>query len=289
MYNIHIVKTPKWSGDIMDKIYINDLEVYAYHGVNSEEKEMGQRFLISIQLFLDLREAAVSDNLSKTINYAALCHEIEEEFKKEKYNLIESAAEHLTSYILIKYKNVNRVKLTLKKPWAPIGKPLKYAAVKIDRARHTAYIGIGSNMGNKRQNIESALNIINNCQDTCVTKISKYYETKPVGYLDQDDFLNCVIEINTVETPEELMRFLLKIEKKLKRERKIEWGPRTIDLDILLYDDIVSSQKEVIIPHPRMHERMFVLEPLCDIAPHALHPLLNKRITTLKEELENAK
>jgi dihydroneopterin aldolase/2-amino-4-hydroxy-6-hydroxymethyldihydropteridine diphosphokinase len=270
----------------MDKIYINDLEVYAYHGVNSEEKEMGQRFLISVELFLDLREAGVSDDLTKTINYAALCHEIEEEFKKEKHNLIECASEHLASYILIKYKNVNRVKLTLKKPWAPIGKPLKYAAIKIDRARHTAYIGIGANMGNKKQNIESALNMINNCRDTWLTKTSKYYETKPVGYLEQDDFLNCVIEINTIQSPIELMRFLLKIEKRLKRERKIRWGPRTIDLDILLYDDIVSSEKEIIIPHPRMHERMFVLEPLCDIAPYALHPLLNKRISTLKEELE---
>lgn len=270
----------------MDKIYIEDLEVYAYHGVNEEEKSMGQRFLISVDLFTSLRKAGLSDDLNKTVNYGELCYEIEEEFKREKYDLIEKAAEKLATFILLKYEMIEKIKVKIKKPWAPIGKPLKYAAVEIERGRHTAYIGIGANMGDKRKNIDDAINIINNSNHTKVTKISEFYETKPVGYEEQDDFLNCAIEIETLLNPVELVRYLLSIEKELKRERVIRWGPRTIDLDILLYDDIISSKDEIVIPHPRMHERMFVLQPLCDIASYAIHPLFNERIHSLKEELE---
>ncbi|OFI05860.1 bifunctional folate synthesis protein [Clostridium acetireducens DSM 10703] len=270
----------------MDKIYIEDLEVYGYHGVNKEEKSMGQKFLISVEIFTNLRKAALEDNIESTINYAELCYEIEEEFKKEKYDLIEKAAEKLANYILLKYSSVERIKLNIKKPWAPIGKPIKYAAVEVDRKIHKAYIGIGSNMGDKKKNLNEAIEILNDNEFIKVTKISKFYTTKPVGYLEQDDFLNGALEIETLMEPEELVDFLLNVEKKLKRERIIKWGPRTIDLDVLLYDDMVSSNEKIILPHPRMHERMFVLEPLNDIAPYLIHPLLNKRIFQLKNILE---
>lgn len=270
----------------MDKIYIKDLEVYAFHGVNQEEKNMGQRFLISAQIYLDLSPAGISDDLTKTINYAQLCLEIEEEFKKNKYDLIEKAAEELSKYILLEYPMVKRVKLMLKKPWAPIGKPIKYAAVEVDRKWHTAYIGVGSNIGNKEDNIKQAIEKINLSQLTRVTKIANMYVTKPVGYTDQDDFLNTALEVKTLLKPKELINLLLGIEKELKRERIIKWGPRTIDLDILLYDDLITDFEEAIIPHPRMHERNFVLKPLSDIAPYLIHPILNKRIYQLRDESE---
>lgn len=269
----------------MDKIYIENLEVYGYHGVNPEEKAMGQRFLICLELTTSLREAGNTDDLRNTVNYAELCIQVEEEFKREKYDLIERAAEALAEFILIKYDMVSSVKVCIKKPWAPIGKPLKYAAVEIERSWHTAYIAMGSNMGNKRENIEEAIRIINDLHTCKVSRISNFYETKPVGYLDQEDFVNCVIEIKTLLLPKELMGTLLSIEKKLKRERIIKWGPRTIDLDIILYDNIITTDEDVLIPHPRMHERLFVLKPLSDIAPYIIHPVLNKRIITLTEEL----
>ncbi|SKA87634.1 dihydroneopterin aldolase / 2-amino-4-hydroxy-6-hydroxymethyldihydropteridine diphosphokinase [Clostridium sp. USBA 49] len=268
----------------MDKIYIKDLEVYAFHGVNKEEKNMGQKFLISIEISLSLREAGKTDNLNATVNYAKLCHDIEREFTKESYNLIEKSAEALANFILLNYYQAEGVKVLVKKPWAPIGKSLDYAAVEIERYWHKAYIGLGSNMGDKEENIKKALEYINT--DKCrVEKVSNIYNTKPVGYLDQDEFLNCAAEIKTLLTPEELIRFLLNIEKELKRERIIKWGPRTIDLDVLLYDDIITSSEEITVPHPRMHERLFVLKPLSDIAPYLIHPILNKRIISLEEEL----
>jgi len=116
-------------------------------------------------------------------------------------------------------------------------------------------------------------------------KTSEFYETKPIGYTDQDNFINCVFEIKTLLSPLELVRYLLSIEKELKRERVIKWGPRTLDLDVLLYDDLITCDEEIIIPHPRMQERLFVLKPLSEIAPYIVHPILNKRVMELEKEL----
>jgi dihydroneopterin aldolase / 2-amino-4-hydroxy-6-hydroxymethyldihydropteridine diphosphokinase len=270
----------------LDKMYVKDLEVYAYHGVNPEEKAMGQRFLISLELFLSLREAGKSGDLNKTVNYAELCHSVEAVFTEKKQDLIETCAEELAQYILLKYEPVQRVKVLLKKPWAPIGKPLNYAAVEVDRYWHRAYIGLGSNMGDRENNLREALNAVNDALGiTRVIKTSSIYATKPVGNIEQEDFLNCAAEIKTLLPPRELIQFLLDIEKELKRERIVKWGPRTIDIDVLLYDQEITSFEEIIIPHPRMQERLFVLRPLCDIAPYVMHPVLNKRIVELEAEL----
>ncbi len=271
----------------MDKIYIKDLQIYGFHGVNQQEKDMGQRFIICLELFLDLKQAADDDDLTKTVNYADLCIAIEEEFKKQKYDLIERAAEKLAEFILLKYGMVQRIKLKIKKPWAPIGKPLEYAAIEIDRRWHRAYIAIGSNMGDKKENLNCAIELINKSLSTKVTKISEFYETKPVGYTEQENFLNGALEIKTLLSPRNLMKFLLEKEKDLKRKRVIKWGPRTIDLDILLYDDLITCNEEVLIPHPRMHERLFVLEPLANIAPYIIHPILNERIINLMYRMVN--
>lgn len=270
----------------MDKIYIKDLQVYGFHGVNQQEKDMGQRFIISLELYLDLKISGQTDDLNNTVNYGQLCVEVEEEFKKESYCLIEKSAEKLAEFILQKYNLVDRVKVKVKKPWAPIGKPLEYAAVEIDRKWSTAYIALGSNLGDKENNLKDAMKLINNSLNTKLIKTSNIYDTKPVGYLQQDNFLNCVVKVKTLLSPKDLMRFLMDIEKQLKRERLIKWGPRTIDLDILLYDDIITYDEEIIIPHPRMHERMFVLKPLCDIAPYYMHPILHKRIIELMKDIE---
>lgn len=270
----------------MDKIFIKDFEIYANHGVFKEEKKLGQKFVISIELILDLRRAGVTSDLKETVNYGELCLKVEEQFTKEKYDLIETAAEKIAEFILLEYEKVKYVKVLLKKPWAPIGRPVKYAAVEIERGWHTVYIGMGSNMGDKERNLKHAIELIHHSDKSRVTKTSKFYITAPVGYLDQDDFLNCAIEVKTMLSPEEFMNMLLGFEKDLKRERLIHWGPRTIDLDILLYDDMVTSHEDYIIPHPRMAERLFVLEPLCDIAPYVVHPILRKRIIDIKVEFD---
>jgi len=265
----------------MDRIRIKNLQVYGFHGVNFQEKDMGQMFYISIDVFLDIRKAGIKDNIDDTVNYAQLCMDVEKEFNREKYDLIEKAAEELAKFVLINYDLVDRIIVEIRKPWAPIGKSLNYASVKIDRSWHTAFIALGSNLGDKNDNLNKAIDLIKKSDGCNVVKVSNFYDTKPVGFLDQQDFLNGALELKTLLTPEELIDKLMEIEKVLKRERIFKWGPRTIDLDIIFYDDLISYDEKIILPHPRMQDRLFVLKPLCDIAPYFLHPVLNKRIIEL--------
>ncbi|SHJ17792.1 2-amino-4-hydroxy-6-hydroxymethyldihydropteridinediphosphokinase [Geosporobacter subterraneus DSM 17957] len=129
-----------------------------------------------------------------------------------------------------------------------------------------AYLGLGSNIGNKREYIDAALELLREHKDIQITHSSSYYETDPVGYLDQDSFLNIVAAIETNLDPKALLSYCNEIEQKLKRKREIRWGPRTIDIDILLYENYTSQDEYLTIPHPRMCERSFVMIPLYEIA-----------------------
>lgn len=270
----------------MDKIIISDLEIFAYHGVLPEEKILGQKFIVSLELFLDLLEAAKSDRLELTVNYAKICEEVEEYTQKNVYDLIEALANNLAIFLLEKYPIIRKIKVQVKKPWAPVKKPLKFVAVELERGWIKAYIGLGSNMGDKDKNIGDAISLINGTERIKVTAISKSYLTKPVGYTEQEEFVNAVIEVDTLLGPHQLLDVLLAIEKQLKRERVIKWGPRTIDLDILFFDDLIIMDDKLQTPHPRMHERLFAITPLCDIAPFLRHPVLGKSMLELKEKLE---
>lgn len=265
----------------MDKIYLKDIEIFANHGVFQEEKTLGQKFILSLELSLDIKEAAITFDLTKSVHYGELCHKVVEVFQEESLDLIESVVNKVASFVLDDYPMVKAVKVLLKKPWAPIGRHLDYAAVEITRERHTAYIMLGSNMGNKEENFKNAMKKIEEVNGIKISKVSSFIVTEPWGNQNQEEFLNGAIEVKTYLTPRELMRELLRIENELGRVREIKWGPRIIDLDIVLYDDIVSNDEFVILPHPLMHLREFVLKPLNEIAPYALHPLKNKRIFEL--------
>lgn len=127
-------------------------------------------------------------------------------------------------------------------------------------------LGLGSNMGNRENNIKLAIYELNKHPEIVIDKISSLYETKPVGMMDQPDFLNLVISINTNLTPHELLTECLHAESELGRVRKQRWGPRNIDIDILIYHNYVIQDEVLQIPHPRLHERSFVLIPLQEIA-----------------------
>ncbi len=153
----------------------------------------------------------------------------------------------------------------------------------------TAYIGIGSNIGDRAARLNSSIELLSKKEGIEVTSVSSFYNTAPVGYLEQPDFLNAVVEIKTVLPATELLHICGLIEKELKRERVICWGPRTIDLDILLYGNQIISEEHLNIPHPRMQERAFVLEPLNEINPSAIHPVFKKTVRELLEALINGK
>ncbi len=267
----------------MDKIIIKDLEVFANHGVLQEENTLGQKFLVSAEIYTSTRKAGITDELTLSVNYAEVCDYINDFLKKNTFKLIEAAAENLVLSLMVRFKLTEGIKLTIKKPWAPIGLPIDYAAVEIERSWHTAYIALGSNMGEKLMYLENAVKSIENDPNCHIEKISDIIVTEPYGPVEQDDFLNGCMKVKTLYTPSELLRFLQKLEQEANRTREVHWGPRTLDLDILLYDDLITSDDELTIPHPEMHKREFVLEPLKQIAPNAVHPILKQRIRDILE------
>ncbi|MBR0365760.1 MAG: 2-amino-4-hydroxy-6-hydroxymethyldihydropteridine diphosphokinase [Clostridia bacterium] len=269
-----------------DSIFINDLVVFANHGVMNEEKTMGQKFLVTLGLYADMSRAAGTDDIAHAINYAQVCSFVTEFTKNNRSKLIEAAAENIANALLIAYPMLEAVEITLKKPWAPIGLPLDGVAARLTRKRSTAYIGIGSNLGDKKAYLDFAVDALRESESVRVVKVSEYIVTEPVGEVEQDDFLNACIEIDTVLTPSALLELLHEIENRAGRERTVHWGPRTLDMDILLYGDEVICTPELVIPHPELVKREFALGPLAEIAPYVYHPVAREYAVNLLEKLK---
>lgn len=143
----------------------------------------------------------------------------------------------------------------------------------------TVFLGLGSNVGNKEDNINKALTFIS--EEYAVKKTSHLYLTEPVGNIKQDWFLNCVVEIQTNVDQKKLLIAIKSIERKLGRTKTVKNGPRTIDIDILFYGDHVLKTKSLVLPHPSIQERLFVLQPMMDIKPDLIHPVLKRSIHDL--------
>ena len=147
-----------------------------------------------------------------------------------------------------------------------------------------AYIGIGSNLGNREENCQKAIALLIE-KNIKITKRSSPYEIEPWGVKEQPRFINMAVEIETNLEPAELLKVIKEIENSMGRREGIRWGPRVIDLDVLLYDDLILKTGELEIPHPAIKDREFVLKPLSEIAPDKIHPIFKKSIKTLLIEL----
>lgn len=270
----------------MDKIKITNLEVYANHGVAKEENILGQKFLVSLCLSCNTKISGKSDSIKDTINYSKIAHFTEKFMKDHTYHLIEAVAENLSEAILLNFPGIEKIETQIKKPWAPINLPIETVSVSIKRIWHTAYLALGSNLGNKEENMNMAIKLLQNEKKINVKKVSSFIVTKPMGDVEQDDFLNSAIEIQTLLDPQELLETVNKIEAELGRVRTIHWGPRVIDIDILFYDTKTIMSENLKIPHYGIQDREFVLSPMSEIAPQIIHPLLNKTVYQLLKKLQ---
>lgn len=271
---------------MLDKIKIENLEVFANHGVFPEETKLGQKFLVSVTMYTDTRKAGKTDDLTASIHYGEVSQMIDRYMKEHTYQLIERVAESLAEEMLSTLPLLEKVCVKIKKPWAPVGLPLETVAVEIERQWHRVYLALGSNIGDSKQYLDDAVAQLDALKHTRVTKCSSYLVTPPYGMVDQDDFLNACLELRTLMTPEELLEEMHRIEKQAGRERIIHWGPRTLDLDIIFYDDLIMEREDLCIPHVEMHKRKFVLEPLHEIAPYKRHPVYGKTVREMLEEVE---
>ncbi len=270
----------------MDIIKIENLEIYAYHGVFQEEKDNGQKFYINATLSCDLKKAGMSDCLTDSTHYGEVCLQMQKSMTEKSYDLIERAAEKTAEDVLLNFPLVKSIILELRKPFAPIPMVFSSVSVTITRKWHKVYIAFGSNMGNKEQYIMNGIEDLENNKYFKNIKKSDFFYSTPYGGVEQDDFVNGVLEVETILEPYELLEFLHKVEANAKRERLQHWGPRTLDLDIILFDNEIIDDKDLTVPHKDMKNRDFVLVPLAQLAGYKRHPVLG---ITIDEMVQNLK
>ncbi len=270
----------------MDFVEIKDLIVFAHHGVFQQEKELGQKFVVSVRLYLDMESAVRNDDVHKSVHYGEAALEITKFLQAENYNLIETAAGRLAEFLLMSYPTVKKVQIRLAKPWAPVGLPLNEVAINLSRGWKPALVALGSNMGDRAAHIESALTAMDENQAIRLLASSELTETAPYGVTDQDDFLNGAIYIETILSPHALLAFLQQLENESGRERTRHWGPRTLDLDLIYYSDHILHSDKLTLPHPEMQKRDFVLEPICEITPNYIDPRYGIPVSELLVKLK---
>lgn len=287
-------KTPPSGGkgedmSVNGSIIIRDYEVTACHGVNPEEKTKAQRFVVSAVLDCDVARAAESDDIAQTVSYAHVCKLIKAFLCEESKNLLECLAMSIARRIMLAYPAFTRAEVTVDKPDAPMKGVFRSVAVRAVVKRTTAYIGMGSSMGDRDAYMDKALGILRAHPLVLSVRESHRIHTAPYGGAAENEFLNSAVEVVTLLDADGLFALMHHAEEECARERKVHWGDRTLDLDLLLFGNEVRGEGELILPHPEMSKRDFVLAPLAEIAPHAVHPLARKRISELLADLYTCK
>lgn len=266
----------------MDKVILKDFEVKACHGVNEEEKIIPQRFLFTAVMYLDFSNCTKCDDLTKTVSYSAVKKTLKSFCENNCFDLIETLAARSAALLLKTYPLLQRVELTVKKPDAPMSGVFDYVATSVERGWHEVYLALGSNMGELDAHLDFAIKAL--CDDDNFNEIkeSERICTAPYGGVAQGEFLNSVVKAKTLYSPRELLAKISQIENADGRVRRERWGDRTLDIDILFYDDMICEDDDLCIPHPDMQNRDFVLTPLMQLCPNKMHPILNKRIRDMQ-------
>ncbi len=273
----------------MGKISIRGLTIETTHGVLGFEKTTPQPFVFDVDIFTDFTLAIKTDDVDYTVNYARACQLIESTAKDKTYNLIESLAYAVCQAIMDMSENISRVRVEVFKPKAPIKANFKDVSVSISCEREQVILSLGSSMGDRRDYLNRAIDMLEQTSGIRVKKVSSIIQTQPYGGVADNQFLNCAVEISTYLTPDELLERIGEIECALQRVRTQRWEDRTIDIDIIFFGRKIISNSHLTIPHCDYHNRLFVLEPLAEICPYFLCPKFNDTVNHIYNSFKKDK
>lgn len=294
----------------LDQIIVQGIRVRGFHGVYRQEKETGQLFIADVVAHVSTSAAATRDDLHRTVNYSDIADRAADILAGDPSDLLETVAEHIARAIL-DMEGVHCVDVAVHKPQAPLHVEFKDVIVRIRRdlgsrslwadkrigssavsARDpfgvaaastepadqkpfqpvTAYLGLGGNIGDVEATFREAMWELHRIPGIAVQRASSLFRTTPVGGPEQPDYLNAVIEIQTALAPRELLAACQGVEVLHGRERLVENGPRTLDLDILWFEGVTVDAEDLVLPHPLAAQRAFVLQPWATLAPHVELP-----------------
>ncbi|WP_296665973.1 2-amino-4-hydroxy-6-hydroxymethyldihydropteridine diphosphokinase [Demequina sp.] len=298
----------------LDQIIVQGIRMTAFHGVYAPEKESGQLFLADVVAHVSTRAAATRDELRRTANYSDIADRAADVLGGDPADLLETVAEHIARSVL-EMEGVHCVDVVVHKPQAPLHVEFRDVMVKIRRDMKSgslwadkrigssaggsgdpfgappramdpadeqplkpvmAYLALGGNIGDVDTTFREALWEMHKIPGIAVQRASSLFKTAPVGGPDQDDFLNVVVEVQTALAPRELLAACQGVEVLHGRERLEENGPRTLDIDIVAFGDLVLDTEDLTVPHPRATERAFVMQPWATLVPEFVVPGLGR-------------
>ncbi|MGN6741688.1 MAG: dihydroneopterin aldolase [Amnibacterium sp.] len=264
-----------------DRIRLSGLTVHAFHGVHPEEREQGQDFVVDVELDVPLAVAAATDDVRGTVHYGELAQAIVAAVERDPVDLIETVADRVARLVLDD-ERVDRVAVTIHKPQAPIGLPFGDVAVCVERVaerllpHHHVVLALGGNLGDPATTLEAALAALRRLPGLTITAASAPRTTVALTSAGPDPakprYVNRVAVGEATLPPDALLTALLGIERVFGRERLEHWGDRTLDLDLIAYGDERLAAPGLTVPHPRAHERDFVLAPWLEVEPDAVLP-----------------
>ncbi|WP_409483859.1 2-amino-4-hydroxy-6-hydroxymethyldihydropteridine diphosphokinase [Arsenicicoccus dermatophilus] len=256
-----------------DRITLTGLRARGRHGVLPEERVLGQEFVVDLVLHLDLRTAATTDDLTTTVSYAEVAETVHALVAGEPLDLIETLAGRIGARLLADHLRLTSAEVTVHKPAAPIAVPFGDVAVTVvSRRDEPVVIALGANLLDPAAALARAVRRLRRVRGLHVTGCSGLYETAPVGGVEQPDYLNAVVVGRTTLSAYTLLAELHRLEAAQGRDRSREqrWGARIVDLDLIAYGEVVSDDPVLTLPHPRAHERAFVLVPWAQADPTAV-------------------
>jgi dihydroneopterin aldolase/2-amino-4-hydroxy-6-hydroxymethyldihydropteridine diphosphokinase len=261
-------------GEPRDRIVVTGIRGHGRHGVFDHERRDGQEFAVDVELEVGTTAAARSDDLADTVDYGQVAIAVHALIVGEPVDLVETLAERIADACLA-FGGVHAVTVTVHKPSAPIPVPFDDVQLRIRRTapvRRPVALALGSNLGDSATVLQAAVDDLAALPGLRLGAVSAVYRTAPVGGPEQPDYLNAVVVGETTFDPLALLTATQGVERAHHRVRDVRWGPRTLDVDVLALGDEVVDEPTLQVPHPRAHERAFVLVPWTDADPAAVIP-----------------